>query len=318
MTRARAPTDRAVAARLGKLPRTVWGRFAAHFKRLTHCNAVRATASPLQNVRAACATKATPAASKLSTAKSRTGRARRTRRRGAIPVWVFECALTAAALAIAAEGLRYVPTDKSYETYQRERQKRQYKQQSSSKQGKHSDKSKRHTFYIQAQIRQDILPRTLIDKIGASVRWFDLSQYPPHITLVKVRCPVEKKAAVSRYLNETVKQDVQTVINGVKCLTFRINSVATEFGRGQNTVAAKCDKLYLLNNKLEAKVRTWKKRHSQVSWRVEDTFHITLGSYKTQQAHQKSVDDIREAFENELNNRTYGHNDLLPVSLANL
>ena len=318
MTRARAPTDRAVAARLGKIPRTVWGRFAAHFKRLTHCTTVRATASPLQNVRAACATKATPTASKLSTAKSRTGRARRTRRRGAIPVWVFECALTAAALAIAAEGLRYVPTDKSYETYQRERQKRQYKQQSSSKQGKHSKKSKRHTFYIQAPIKRGSLPRTLIDKIGASVRWFDLSQYPPHITLVKVKCPVEKKEAVSRYINETVKEDVQTIIDDETFLSLRIHSVVTEFGRGRNTVAAECGKQKSLYKKLKHKSDLWKTRDSQVHWWVEQPFHITLGSYRTEQVDQKSVDEIREAFENELNNRTYDHNDLLPVSLANL
>ena len=294
MTRARAPTDRVVAARLGKLPRTVWGRFAAHFKRLTHCKNVRATASPLQNVRAACATKAPPAASNPSTAKSRTGRARRTRRRrrGAIPVWVFECALTAAALAIAAEGLRYVPTDTE------------------------------HTFYIQAQIKRETLSHEFVDKIRTSLKWVDKSPYPLHITLVKVRCPIAKKKDVQRYINKTVKHDVQTVINNEPHLTFTIYSVATDFGRGNNTVAARCrvyPYTYFVHTLRDNKIK-WESAYPKVEWKVETNFHITLGSYKKEQVDDPRVylPIVREAFEKKLKDRTYGHNDLLPVSLANL
>ena len=94
--------------------------------------------------------------------------------------------------------------------------------------------------------------------------------------------------------------------------------MVTEFGRGRNTVAAECGKQTSLYEKLKHKSYLWKTHDSQVQWWVEQPFHITLGSYRTEQVDQKNVDEIREAFENELNNRTYGYKDLLPVSLANL
>ena len=290
MTRARAPTDRSVAARLGRLPRNVWGRFAARFKQLTRCNKVRATASPMQNVRLAFAKRATPSASKTSTTKSPKGRSRRTRRRGAIPVWVLECALTAAALAIAAEGVRYLPTDTE------------------------------HTFYIQTQIRRGSLSREVVDKIRTSLMRVDNSSYPLHITLVTVKCPLAKKKDVSRYINKTVKHDVQSVIDKErKYLTFRIYSVATDFGRGKNLVVAKCNlQPYgrFVDTMRDYKTK-WKCEFPEVEWRLETNFHITLGSYRTQQVRKKDLEHIRNEFEKGLNNNTYCHSDLFPVTLAN-
>ena len=291
MTRARAPTDRVVAARLGRIPRTVWGRFAAHFKRLTRCNAVRATASPLQNVRAVCATKAAPAASNPSTAKSCTGRARRTRRRrrGAIPVRVFEYALTAAALAIAAEGLRYVRTKPT------------------------------HSFYIQARINDTHL-RTLISDTATGLKYFELKDYPPHITLVKVKCRLEMKKRVLDYIRRTVIPDhLNPAINSNRFSPspiFKINSVATTFGGGHNTVAALCPvqpKCTLCEDMCAYRESDWNRfslEYPKVKWIVEKTFHITLGTYRKNVAPSNSEDRIRKAYESVLKGLSYDRSNL--------
>ena len=162
-------------------------------------------------------------------------------------------------------------------------------------------------------------------KIRKSLNWVDKSPYPLHITLVKVRCPIAKKKDVQRYINKIVKHDVQTVINNEPHLTFTIYSVATDFGRGNNTVAARCrvnPYTYFVNTLKDFKIK-WEsayRNYPKVEWRVETNFHITLGSYKKEQVDDPRVylPIVREAFEKKLKDRTYGHNDLLPVSLANL
>ena len=286
----RIRTYEQLKARLQQIPRSAWKRFAKHFRRLSNSPKVSATKSPLQNVRAVCGTSSrTSSTSKRPSQHGplKHGLSTRRQRRlfGPIPVWVFECAIAAVVLTIAAESLTYLRPNKT------------------------------HKIYVQARIQK--MPdepesvRALILRVSKEVPYFEPKPYPPHLTFITARCPLAQMGEVSRYIRSTVAPEVKHSFEQINP-TFTIHSIATNFGGNQVTVVAT---LHTTQHNpffrdLMQKKQQWQTTYPRVKWWVENTPHLTLGTYKKKLAAVNTESHICTIFKQALHGREFMRRNL--------
>lgn len=288
--KARVRTYEQFKVHLQQIPRSAWKRFAKHFRRLSNSPKVSATKSPLQNVRAVCGTSSrTSSTSKRPSQHGSLKQGLTTRRQrrlfGTIPVWVFECAIAAVVLTIAAESLTYLRPKKT------------------------------HKIYVQARIQQ--MPdepesmRALILRVSKAVPYFEPKPYPPHLTFITAICPLAQMGEVSRYLRSTVAPEVKQSFEQINP-TFHIQSIATNFGGNQVTVVATLHTSHHnpFFRDLMQKKHQWQTAYPHVKWWVENTPHLTLGTYKKKLAAVNTESNIRTIFKQALHGREFMRRNL--------
>ena len=200
-------------------------------------------------------------------------------------MWVFECAIAAVVLTIAAESLTYLRPKKT------------------------------HKIYVQARIQQ--MPdepesmRALILRVSKAVPYFEPKPYPPHLTFIKAVCPLAQMGEVSRYLRSTVAPEVKQSFEQINP-TFHIQSIATNFGGNQVTVVATLHTSHHnpFFRDLMQKKHQWQTAYPHVKWWVENTPHLTLGTYKKKLAAVNTESNIRTIFKQALHGREFMRRNL--------